>query len=133
MIPTKKSKQWIGVFILYTVVIFIGLIATKVMLHNEIIGAYIFGSFLISLGSAIISCIGGFLGKRIFFLVYTLSVMIGILYMFYVVLVNTSPGWGDLTSIIGYLFIVGVGTVLAFVMELIIYFIKRKKIPSNIH
>ncbi|WP_162523131.1 hypothetical protein [Clostridium estertheticum] len=46
-------------------------------------------------------------------------------------IVNTSPGWGDLTSIIGYLFIIIVGTVLALVTEVLSYFIKTKLIKNK--
>lgn len=128
MLPLKKSSKWIGFFILYTIVIFIGLISTRFILGSEIFGRYILGLLIISMVSALIPCIGGYLGKRIFFIVYTLSALVGILYMFYVVLGNTAPGWGDLTSIVGYLFIVAIGIVLALVTEVIYYFTKAKQI-----
>lgn len=127
MIPSKKSKKWIGVFIFYTIVVFISLISTRFILGSEIVGDYIFGMVTISLGSALIPCIGGFWGRQMFFKVYTFSAAVGILYMFYVVLGNTAPGWGDLTSIVGYLFMVGVGAIVGLVTELAIYFIKTKK------
>lgn len=127
MIPSKKSNQWIGVFIFYTLVIFIGLLTTRFILGSEIFIKYILSLLLISLGSALIPCIGGFLGKRMFFIIYTFCAIIGILYMFYVVLGNTAPGWGDLTSIVGLLFMVGVGAALGLVTEIIIYFVKRKQ------
>lgn len=127
MIPSKKSKKWIGVFIFYTIVVFISLLSTRFILGSEIVGDYILGMVIISLGSALIPCIGGFLGRQMFFKVYTFSAAIGILYMFYVVLGNTAPGWGDLTSIVGYLFMVGVGAIVGLVTELVIYFIKTKK------
>ena len=127
MIPLKKSNNWIGVFIFYALVIFIGLLTSRFVLGSEFFVRYILAMLLIAMVSALIPCIGGFLGKRIFFIIYTLSAILGILYMFYVVLGNTSPGWGDLTSIVGYLFIVGVGAVLALVTEVIIYFVKPKQ------
>jgi len=127
MIPLKKSNNWIGVFIFYTLVIFIGLLTSRFVLGSEFFVRYILAMLLIAIVSALIPCIGGFLGKRIFFIIYTLSAIVRILYMFYVVLGNTAPGWGDLTSIVGYLFIVGVGAVLAVVTEVIIYFVKTKQ------
>ena len=127
MIPSKKSKKWIGVFIFYTIVVFISLLVTRLILVSEIVGNYIFAMLLISMGSALIPCIGGFLGRQMFFKVYTFSAAIGILYMFYVVLGNTAPGWGDLTSIVGYLFMVGVGAIVGLVTELVLYFIKKNK------
>ena len=73
MIPSKKSKKWIGVFIFYTIVVFISLLVTRLILVSEIVGNYIFAMLLISMGSALIPCIGGFLGRQMFFKVYTFS------------------------------------------------------------
>jgi len=127
MLPSKKSKKWIGVFIFYTLVIFIGFLATRFMLGSELFGRYLLSLLGLSLVSALIPCIGGYLGKRIFFIIYTFCVISGILYMFYVVLGDISPGWGDLTSIISFLFMVVLGIVLALVTEIVIYFVKRKQ------
>ncbi|MBU3188804.1 hypothetical protein K9O30_06470 [Clostridium bowmanii] len=127
MMPLKKSNRWIWIFILYTIIIFTGLLTTRFILGSEILVKYILSLILISLVSALIPCIGGFLGKRLFFLIYTFCTIVGILYMFYVVLGNTAPGWGDLTSIVGLLFMVGVGATLGLVVEVILYFVKRKQ------
>jgi len=127
MIPSKRSNQWLVVYIFYTIAILIGLLITRVILGSEIFGRYMVTLMLISMVSALIPCIGGFLGRRKFFIVNTLSIIVGILYMFYVVVGNTAPGWGDLTSIVGYLFIVGVGVILALGVEVISYFIKTKQ------
>jgi len=124
MIPQKKSSKWTWVFIFYILITFISLLITRSMLGSELLGRYILGLLIISTGSALIPCIGGILGKKIFFIFYTLSNIIAIFYMFYVVLGNTSPGWNDLTSIVGYIFIVAVGAVLALVMEVILHIIK---------
>ncbi len=126
MLPLKKSNKWLGVFIFYALLIFVALLTTRFVLGSEIFGRYILGLIIIAMVSAFIPCVGGFLGKRIFFILYTISALIGVLYMFYVVLGNTAPGWGDLTSIIGYLFIVGVGAVLALITEIIVYLFKTK-------
>jgi len=124
---SKKYNRWLLVYIFYTIAIFIGFLITRSILGSEIFGRYMVTLMLISMVSALIPCIGGFLGRRKFFIVNTLSIIVGILYMFYVVVGNTAPGWGDLTSIVGYLFIVGVGVVLALGVEVISYFIKTKQ------
>jgi len=126
MIPLKKSNKWISVYIFYTIAILIGLLITRVILGSDMSGGYIFNQLIISMVSALIPCIGGFLGRRKFFIVNTLSIIVGILYMFYVVVGNTALGWGDLTSIVGYLFIVGIGFVLALLVEIINYLGKTK-------
>lgn len=101
------------------------------MLASELLVRPILGLLIISVVSGLIPCIGGFLGKWIFFIIYTLCTIVAIIYMFYIVMVNTSPGWGDLTSIIGYLFIIIVGTVLALVTEVLSFFIKTKLIKNK--
>jgi len=126
MIPLKRSNQWLSVYIFYTIAILIGLLITRVILGSDMSGRYILNQLIISMASALIPCIGGFLGRRIFFIVSTLSIVVGILYMFYVVVGNTAHGWSELASIVGYLFIVGVGFILALVAEIISYFVKTK-------
>ncbi|MBU3099829.1 MULTISPECIES: hypothetical protein [Clostridium] len=119
------------VFVFYTIITFLSLLTTRVMLASELLSRPILGLLIISVASSLIPCIGGFLGKRIFFIIYTFCTIVAIIYMFYIVMVNTSPGWGDLTSIIGYLFIIAVGTVLALVTEVLSYFIKTKLIKNK--
>ncbi len=126
MIPLKKSNRWISVFIFYSIVIFTTFIITRVILNSKMSGGYISIMLFLSLGSALLPCIAGYFGKRIFFNIYSLSAFVGILYMLYVVIGNTSPGWGDLTSLIGYMFIVGIGIIIAFVSEVVFYVIKTK-------
>lgn len=126
MIPIKKSNQWIGVFVFYTIIVFVGLLVTRILLGSDLIGNYLFGLILISLGSALIPCIGGYFGKWIFFVIVTLSVMIGMLYTFYVVLGNTASGWDDLTSIIGYLFIVAIGIFFALFVEVLLIIVRLR-------
>ncbi|MBU3112929.1 hypothetical protein [Clostridium lacusfryxellense] len=127
MLPLKKSNRWIWVFIIYTTIIFTGLLTTRFILGSEIFVKYILSLLLISAVSALIPCIGGFLGKRVFFIIYTFCTIVGILYMFYVVLGNTAPGWGDLTSIVGLLFMASVGAASGIVVEVILYIVKRKQ------
>ena len=127
MIPPKKSNQWIGIFIPYTVFILIGLLTTRGLFGADIWDRSIIGLLIISIVSSIIPSIAWFLGKRIFFIIYTVATIVGIIYMFVVVLGNTSPGWGDLTSVIGYLFIVGIGAVLALTTEIVRSVVKKMR------
>lgn len=126
MIPIRSSSKWIGVYIIYAALIFIGFFVTRIKLGDELFSSNTFRLFIISLGSALIPCIGGFLGKRLFFIIYTISAIIGVLYMFYVIFGNTAPGWGDLTSLIGYLFLLCIGTIVGFIAEIVSFFINKK-------
>ena len=62
MISPKNSNQWIRVFILYTIVIFIGLLTTRVLFGSDILDRSIFSLLIISIVSALIPSIGGLLG-----------------------------------------------------------------------
>ncbi|MHB8131471.1 MAG: hypothetical protein ACYDEX_21015 [Mobilitalea sp.] len=127
MIPSKSSKKWIVVFLIFTIVVFFSFLITRLVLDSDVLGRYLFGLIMMSVSSAFIPCIAGYLGRRVFFIVDTIFIVLGILYMFYVVLGNTAPGWGDLTSIIGYLFIVLLGVIIASIAEIINYFITKRK------
>lgn len=115
--PSRKSVKWIGIFIVYLIAIAAAIFITRIILKSNLLGGYILNLIIISLGSALIPCIGGFLGKRAFFLIYTIFALFGIIYMFYLVLTNKTSGWGDLASIIGYLFIIGIGTAISLLVE----------------
>ncbi|MDF2540528.1 MAG: putative rane protein [Herbinix sp.] len=125
MIPKKFSRLWIIVFFIYTFLVFLSLLLTRVILDSDTFGGYLFTLIFIAVASSLFPCIGGYFGKRIYFLISTVAVILGVLYMFYVVIGNVSPGWGDLTSIIGYLYIIGIGAILGFITEVVLYFIKR--------
>lgn len=117
MIPNKKSKAWIFIFLIYSIIIFAALFITRIILAKVIVVADLSGLFLLSLCSGLIPCIAGYFGRRIFFFIYSIAVLLGIVYAFYVVIGDIAPGWGDLTSIIGYLFIVVFGLVIALLAE----------------
>lgn len=119
MIPVKKSKSWLIVFIIYTIIIFAALIATRILITSDYLVDSIPGLLLLSLCSALLPSIAGYFGKHIFFIIYSLAAIIGIIYAFYVAIGDIAPGWGTLTSIIGYLFILFFGIVVAFIGETI--------------
>lgn len=97
------------------------------MLGNEVFLRNIVGMVLLSFSTASLPCIAGYFGKRLFFLIYSLAVLLGIFYIYYVIISDISPGWSDLTSIIGYLFIIGVGTLTAFITEFFSFVIKKNR------
>ncbi|HWT76316.1 MAG TPA: hypothetical protein VN258_16575 [Mobilitalea sp.] len=131
MIPVKKSKGWIIIFICYAVIIFAALFITRVLISSEYLSSSIPGMVIISLCSALIPCIGGYFGRQIFFTVYSLAVIIGISYALYIAIGDTAPGWGTLTSIIGYLFIVFFGIVIGFIGETIYSLIRIRDKAKN--
>lgn len=117
MIPTKKSKGWILVFIIYSIIIFVALLITRIILAKIIEGTDLTGLSLLALCTGLVPCIAGYFGRHLFFIIYSIAALLGIAYAFYIAIGDVAPGWGDLTSIIGYLFIVLIGLVIAFLAE----------------
>lgn len=125
MMPKEKSKKWLIVLALYTLITLVCFIITRVILKSDIWSfRYILILFFISVLAAIIPNMGGYFGKRVFFLVSTISLVYANLYNFDVVLKKSASGWEDLASIVGFIFVVGIGTVIAAVSELITFTIK---------
>lgn len=127
MLPDKNSRKWFILFLIYAIVIFLAFLATKLRLGDGALNRGLRGILIISVFTSLVPCIGGYMGKRIFFIVYTISVVIGLAYSLYAVFADIAPGWSELTSVIGYLFVVGIGFIVAANAELINYFVQNRK------
>ncbi len=130
MKPFKKSRKWIIIFIICAVLIFAALLITRFILGGDSPYHNLPGLIVLSISSALIISISGYFGRRLFFWIYCVSVVIALLYAFIVVISDVAPGWGDLTSIIGYLFILIVGIAVAFIAELVRMLLDKSKQPS---
>ncbi|MFT4146939.1 MAG: hypothetical protein QM644_21065 [Mobilitalea sp.] len=117
MVPEKKSSRWWIICILYFIVIFAALLVSRLLITNDYIMGSIPGILVISLCSALPPSIAGYFEKKIFFILFSISILLGLIYAFYVALGDIAPGWGTLTSIIGYLFFVGIGLIVALIAE----------------
>lgn len=126
MLPIKKSNKWLKVFLVYSVIVFLGFIATRMILGSEIEGRMIAIYALIAFGSACLPVLAGYYGKTLFFMIYTSSNLIALLYMFRLVLIDGAKGWADLTSIVVYIYLLPVGAFLALLAEIIHYFRNKR-------
>lgn len=127
MIPKKHSQAWGRVLAVYYAIAFIILYFSQNILQKELTTKSIISFAVLALISVAVACLGGFLGARRYFLFSTIGVLLGLVYMLYIALFNVSPGWGDLTSIAGYLVFVVGGVVVGIVVETIFFFVKTKK------
>ena len=130
MLPNKRSNKWITIFTIYALIVFFSFIATRLILNSALSGQLIFRFALLALGSASLPAGLGYWGRTTFFKIYTLGNLLGLFYMFYIVLANVSPGWGDLTSIAGYIVTVFIGLSVATIFELIQLLSKNRKKSS---
>ncbi len=126
MLPIKKSKKWFNVFLIYAAVVFLSFIATRLILGSELNGRIIVVFALIAFVSACLPVLAGYYGKTLFFKIYASANLIGLLYMFKLVLIDGATGWADLTSIVVYIYLLPVGAILALLAEVIGYFRSKK-------
>ena len=127
MVPEKKSSRWWIIFILYFIIIFAALLGSRLLITNDYIMGSIPGILVLSICSALPPSIAGYFKKKVFFVIFSISILVGLIYAFYVALGDIAPGWGTLTSIIGYLFFVGIGLIIALIVETLLTLIKYSK------
>jgi hypothetical protein len=126
-LPSKFSNLWGRVFAGYAAFVFIFLILSQSILHKEFTGKSLIAFVMIAFVSALIACLGGFLGAKVYFVICALSAIAGTAYMMYIVGFNVSPGWGDLTSIIGYFFYIAMGIAIGIIAEVVLLLMKVKR------
>ncbi|MCA0384785.1 MAG: hypothetical protein LCH34_04185 [Firmicutes bacterium] len=126
MLPEKKSKKWLNVLLIYTGIVFVGLMITRFLLGTALDARLILNFFLLSLGSAVLPVVAGYFGKSLFFKIYASTNFIALAYMFVLIVNNRAPGWEDLISIVVYVYLLPVGAILGVIAEVVQYFRKRK-------
>lgn len=126
MLPEKKSKKWLNVLLIYTGIVFVGLMITRFLLGTALDARLILNFFLLALGSAMIPVGAGYFGKSLFFNIYASANFIALAYMFVLIVNNRAPGWEDLISIVVYVYLLPVGAILGVIAEVVQYFRKRK-------
>jgi hypothetical protein len=126
MLPDKKTKKWLNVLLIYTGIVFVGLMGTRFLIGTALDARLTFNFFLLSLGSAMIPVVAGYFGKSLFFKIYASTNFIALAYMFVLIVNNQAPGWEDLITIVVYVYMLPVGAILGLIAEVIQYFRKRK-------
>lgn len=101
-LPQKNSKSWIWIFAVYFISVFIILLLAQMILKTNLNITLVLGLLFISLLCSFISSAGGFIGGRWFFLLSTAGSALGLLYMLFIVVLNTSDGWSDIVGILSF-------------------------------
>ena len=123
----KKLKNWSVIYVIYAFVLLISFTTDRMILRTSLSIRNIVGLLILSMILSIIPCVGGYLGKRIIFMIYTIFAFCGIVYSLYIALTNITPGWSDLISFLSSVYIIAIGTVISFIGEIVGYFMKRRK------
>ena len=128
-LPIKKSKNWFmisGVFlIINTIAIFYSRMLLGLSLDTKNVIALTGISIVISLLPTT-----GYFGLRILPVMSMLGNILGIIYMYFIILGNRAQGWNDITSMIALLYFVALGTVLGILMEGISKLLGGKILPA---
>lgn len=127
-VPEKHASQWGWIGLIFTLIVFSLIVLAQTMLHSVLTARSISSFGLIALVTATIGSIVGYLGGKLFFSVYAIGAVLGVLYMLYIAVFNTSPGWGDLTSIIGFIFILAIGAAGGLAAELFSFWGKKRHV-----
>lgn len=123
-LPARFSFLWGWILACYSVFAFTFLILSQLILYTGLTARSYISFLLIAVSSALIVCLGGFLGAKIYFILTSLSAFIGIVYMMYIAIFNVSPGWGDITSIIGFVFCLAIGVGIGIVVEFVLWLMR---------
>lgn len=119
-LPGRYDKKWFvvaGVMFIFTFALFI---IFKLMLEPKMSAKNIVAFAILSTLVSLISTIGGYLGFKVYFGISTISNIVALLYMMYIVISQQAPGWTDLVAIMAYMFIMGTGIVAGIVVEALV-------------
>lgn len=119
-LPAQKAFNWIYVLAIVFMANLVTLLISRTLLNQTMTGGNIASFIGISLVVASIACLGYF-GLEVFSMVVLAGNAMGIIYLFYIVLVlaNVNRGWDDLTSLIGLLYFVVMGVFFGAIMQVI--------------
>lgn len=118
-LPVKGASHWIIVLGIVFAANIAALFISRALIGQTMTMANA-GAFVgLSLAIAVVSCLGYF-GFEVFSLMVLAGNLIGIIYLFFIILTNASQGWSDLTSLIGLFYFVAMGVVFGIMMQVIV-------------
>lgn len=126
IIPERTTKSLLIIMGYYAAILYALLLLCHAILRNAFTAQSLVALATLAVMAAVIAGIGFWLRGKLFFMIFSAGLAAGLLYMFYVVIFNSSPGWSDLTSIIGFIFIAVAGLVGGLAAELIRYLVRPK-------
>jgi hypothetical protein len=116
--PGKKSNKWFFASAVLFLINILAILYSRSLLglnlDSKNIIAIIGIAFVISLITSL-----GFLGLKILPITVIVGNVIGIAYMYYIILGNRAQGWNDITSLIALLYFVAMGIAFGGLMEII--------------
>ncbi len=123
----KLSPLWLVVLIVYSLIIYLSVILSQVIAGTTMSPVAHIGFAIISFIIAITVCIGGFLGRKIYFRIFSLGILIGIIYMLFTVIFKYTKGWSDIVSVLNFITVVAISFGASVVLDAAIYIYSRFK------
>jgi hypothetical protein len=125
-LPEKHSPRWFGITALLFLLLLAGLILARMALGMAVGLSNGIGFAVIALLAALAAGAGGFLGGKIYFVVVCLSYLLGTAYMLFIAARGLGEGWGDLISVISFLFIAACGIGAGLLIQFGAYLTRKK-------
>lgn len=126
LIPEKTAQNLLKVMGYYAAILY----AVLLLCHAVFRSAFTFRSLLglasIAAVVAMAAGLGFWLEGKLFFPIFTVGLAAGALYMLYVAIFNSAPGWGDMASLFGFAAIVLIGLGAGLSAEFVKYLLKPK-------
>jgi hypothetical protein len=126
-LPQKKSINWSYVLLIVFASNVLALLGSEFLLSSSISLQNAFGFSIISLIVSLIVS-SGYFGIRFFSLSVIVSNVIAIIYIYYIILSKSSPGWADLVGLISYMLLIGLGIILGTIVQTVFWIISRRKL-----
>lgn len=123
-LPEKRSNNWFYIFFASWVLNLFLIILSRYLIDSnfELLGNLAFA--LVALFAALLASLG-YIGLKVFSYTFISFNLMAVVYMLFIAITNASDGWTDLTSIVGYMFFILLGVLVATSLQMIYYFIKK--------
>lgn len=126
IIPEKTSQSLLKIMGWYSTILYAVLLFAHALLRSQFTARSLFGLASLALVSALVAGLGFWLEGKLFFPIYSASLAVSAVYVFYVAICNATPGWGELTSLVGFMLIASSGMVLGLAAEFGRYLLKPR-------
>lgn len=126
LMPDRSTRSLLRIMGYYSTILYAVLLFAHAVLRSQFTVRSLFGLGSLAFVSALVAGLGFWLEGRLFFMVFSSSLVAGILYMLYVVIANVTPGWGELTSLVGFMLICSSGIIVGLAAEFVRYLVKPK-------
>lgn len=130
LIPIKSPVNLLKMMGYYSGAIYFVLLLCHLILKSRFTIRSLFGMASLAIVCALVAGLGYWLEGRLFFVIFSTSLATGALYMLYIAVFNATPGWGDVTSLIGFMLVSAMGMIIGLAAEYVRYLMKTRLKPG---